>query len=225
MLSGSADRIFSYAGPLIALDSGSVDGIRRPDIFLICRLFHMRYRARVVPWFSSKKIISFSVRGHWFSISGRRWHISLSTFCAITFITTRRQSGPSRPRWDKFGHRHVSRRLWHGALDFCSMGFAHGSYLVVNAIARGLFEHKEWANTLATRLLAWFATYAAVCIAWVFFRASDFTIAARMLGGILWTSARDDAILTTREMLQIALVTGGMILVHWSCAISTSKLP
>jgi alginate O-acetyltransferase complex protein AlgI len=79
-----------------------------------------------------------------------------------------------------------------------------------------LFEHKEWANTLATRLLAWFATYIAVCIAWVFFRASDFTIAARMLLGMFGGHPHGDAILTTREMLQIALVTGGMILVHWS---------
>jgi len=80
---------------------------------------------------------------------------------------------------------------------------------------RGLFEHKAWAGTLATRLLAGFATYAAVCVAWVFFRASDFTIAARMLSGMFGGHPHGDAILTTREMLQIALVTGGMILVHW----------
>ena len=83
-------------------------------------------------------------------------------------------------------------------------------------VLRGLFEHKAWASTLTTRLLGGFATFAAVCVAWVFFRAPNFTVAARMLGGMFGGHPHGDAILTTREMLQIALVTGGMILVHWS---------
>jgi hypothetical protein len=37
-----------------------------------------------------------------------------------------------------------------------------------------------------------------------------------MLGGMFGGHPHGDAILTTREMLQIALVTAGMILVHWS---------
>ena len=49
---------------------------------------------------------------------------------------------------------------------------------------------------------------AAVCVAWVFFRASDFTVAARMLGGMFGGHPHGDAILTTREMLQIGIVTG-----------------
>ena len=107
--------------------------------------------------------------------------------------------------------------LWHGAAwTFVVWGLLHGSYLVVERVVRGLFGNKEWANNLATRLLAGFATYASVCIAWVFFRASDFTNAARMLHGMFGGHAHGDAILTTREMLQIALVTAGMILVHWS---------
>jgi alginate O-acetyltransferase complex protein AlgI len=94
-------------------------------------------------------------------------------------------------------------------------GLLHGSYLVVERVLRGLFEHKAWAGTLATRLLGGFATFIAVCVAWVFFRAPDFTVAARMLGGMFGGHPNGDAILTTREMLQITLVTGGMILVHW----------
>ncbi len=37
-----------------------------------------------------------------------------------------------------------------------------------------------------------------------------------MLHGMFGGHAHGDAILTTREMLRIALVTAGMILVHWS---------
>src|SRR5205823_9021171 len=102
--------------------------------------------------------------------------------------------------------------LWHGAAwTFVVWGLLHGSYLVVERVIRVLFEDKAWANHLATRVLAGFATCGAVCIAWVFFRASDFTIAARMLRGMFGGHAHGDAILTTREMLQIGIVSACMI--------------
>jgi hypothetical protein len=79
-----------------------------------------------------------------------------------------------------------------------------------------LFEAKRWASTLPVRVIAGFATYAAVCVAWVFFRASDFTIATRMLGGMFGQHPHGDAILTTRELLQIGSVTVGVIAMHWA---------
>ena len=107
--------------------------------------------------------------------------------------------------------------LWHGAAwTFVVWGLLHGSYLVAERVVRVLFEDKAWANNQATRILAGLATYGAVCIAWVFFRASDFTIASRMLSGMFGGHAHGDAILTTREMLQIGIITICMILVHWS---------
>ena len=66
------------------------------------------------------------------------------------------------------------------------------------------------------RVVAGFATYGAVCIAWVFFRASDFTIASRMLGGMFGQHPHGDMILSTREILQVACVTIGMIALHWA---------
>ena len=79
-------------------------------------------------------------------------------------------------------------------------------------------------------MLAGFATYGAVCIAWVFFRASDFTIASRMLAGMFGGHPTGDAILTTRELLQIGMVSAGMIALHWamrdnSFEIAVMRLP
>jgi alginate O-acetyltransferase complex protein AlgI len=106
--------------------------------------------------------------------------------------------------------------LWHGAAwTFVVWGLLHGSYLVIERIFRVSFEHKSWASALPIRVLAGFATYAAVCVAWVFFRASDFTIASRMLGGMFGQHPHGDAILTTRELLQIGSVTAGLIAMHW----------
>jgi hypothetical protein len=64
-------------------------------------------------------------------------------------------------------------------------------------------------------LLAGFATYGAVCIAWVFFRAPDFAVASRMLTGMFGGHAQGEMILSTRELLQVAIVTAGLIFVHW----------
>ena len=66
------------------------------------------------------------------------------------------------------------------------------------------------------KLLLGLGTYALVCITWVFFRAPDFTSASRLLYGMFGAHARADAILSTREILQIGIVTLGMLVVHWS---------
>ena len=66
------------------------------------------------------------------------------------------------------------------------------------------------------KLLLGLGTYLAVCVAWVFFRAPDFTVAARMLRGMFGGHPQGDALLSTREILQIGIVTLGMFIVHWS---------
>src|SRR5207247_6937648 len=90
------------------------------------------------------------------------------------------------------------------------------SYLVIERVIRVFFEDAVWANNRLTRLMAGIATYGAVCIAWVFFRASNFSIATRMLRGMFGGHPDGDAILSTREILQIGIVTACMILAHLS---------
>src|SRR5437667_125436 len=179
LLSGSADRVFGYAGPLVALG---------------------------------------------FSDFWRRWHISLSTFLRdyLYIPLGGNQVRPFRAALNLVIVMFLG-GLWHGAAwTFVVWGLLHGSYLVIERICRILFEDKAWANNLATRILAGVATYAAVSIAWVYFRASDFTIASRMLAGMFGQHAHGDAILSTREMLQVAFVTVGMISVH--CSLRDSNI-
>src|ERR1700730_4065769 len=225
MLSGSADRIFDYAGPLVALDSWlGVIAFAGQIFFDFAGYSTCAIGAALCLGFHLKDNFRFPYAAIGFSDFWRRWHISLSTFLRdYLYIPL----GGNQVRPVRAGTNLVIVMflggLWHGAAwTFVVWGLLHGSYLVVERVVRGLFEHKEWANTLATRLLAWFATYAAVCIAWVFFRASDFTIAARMLRGMFCQHANGDAILSTREMLQVALVTVGMISVH--CSLHDSNI-
>ncbi len=75
---------------------------------------------------------------------------------------------------------------------------------------------KSWNQNFAAQFLLGLTTYIAVLVAWVFFRASDFTIATRMLRGMFGGHPQGDAILTTLQMLQITFVTLGLFIAHWS---------
>src|ERR1700719_336233 len=233
MLSGSADRVFSYAGPLVALDSWLGVMAFAGQIFFdfagysICAI-----GAALCLGFHLKDNFRFPYAAIGFSDFWRRWHISLSTFLRdyLYIPLGGNQVRPFRAALNLVIVMFLG-GLWHGAAwTFVVWGLLHGSYLVIERVCRGLFEDKTWAGHPITRVLAGFATYGAVCVAWVFFRASDFTIASRMLTGMFGGHAHGDAILTTREILQIACVTVGMIAMHWamrdnSFEIAVMRLP
>src|SRR5213082_586551 len=225
MLAGSADRIFGYAGPLVALDSWlGVIAFGGQIFFDFAGYSTCAIGAALCLGFHLKDNFRFPYAAIGFSDFWRRWHISLSTFLRdYLYIPL----GGNRVGWTRAAINLVIVMflggLWHGAAwTFVVWGLLHGSYLVIERVIRVLFEDKPWANNLGTRILAGVATYAAVCIAWVYFRASDFTIASRMLAGMFGQHAHGDAILSTREMLQVALVTIGMISVH--CSLRDSNI-
>src|ERR1700704_4791159 len=219
MLAGSADRIFSYAGPLVALDSWLGVMAFAGQIFFdfagysICAI-----GAALCLGFHLKDNFRFPYAAIGFSDFWRRWHISLSTFLRdYLYIPL----GGNRVGWTRAAINLVIVMflggLWHGAAwTFVVWGLLHGSYLVIEHALRAFFGNKAWTDTFAVKLLLGLITYAAVCIAWVFFRASNFTIATRMLRGMFGGHAHGDAILSTLEMLQIGIVTACMILAHWS---------
>src|SRR6266571_3163950 len=219
MLSGSADRIFGYAGPLIALDSWlGVMAFAGQIFFDFAGYSTCAIGAALCLGFHLKDNFRFPYAAIGFSDFWRCWHISLSTFLRdyLYIPLGGNQVRPVRGATNLVIVMFLG-GLWHGAAwTFVVWGLLHGSYLVVERVIRVLFEHRTWANHLATRLLGGFATYAAVCIAWVFFRAPNFSIAARMLRGMFGGHPHGDAILATREMLQIGIVTFFMMLAHWS---------
>ncbi|MEY2486691.1 MAG: alginate O-acetyltransferase complex protein AlgI [Verrucomicrobiota bacterium] len=227
LLSGSADRIFSYGGPLIALDSWlGVIAFAGQIFFDFTGYSTCAIGAALCLGFHLKDNFRFPYAAIGFSDFWRRWHISLSTFLRdyLYIPLGGNQVQPLRAAINLVIVMFLG-GLWHGAAwTFVVWGLLHGTYLVVERVVRALLENRPWANNRATRALAGVATYAAICIAWVFFRASDFTIARRMLFGMFGGHAHGDAILSTREMLQIGIVTAGMIVVHWSLRDSSIEL-
>ena len=227
MLSGSADRIFGYAGPLVALDSWlGVIAFAGQIFFDFAGYSICAIGAALCLGFHLKDNFRFPYAAIGFSDFWRRWHISLSTFLRdyLYIPLGGNQVRPVRAAINLVIVMFLG-GLWHGAAwTFVVWGLLHGSYLVIERVVRIFFEEKAWANSFGIRLLAGIATYAAVCIAWVFFRASDFTVAARMLRGMFGGHPHGDAILSTREMLQVGVVTLAMILVSLACcATATSK--
>jgi alginate O-acetyltransferase complex protein AlgI len=219
LLSGPADRVFGYAGPLVAVDSWAGVLAFAGQIFFdfagysICAI-----GAALTLGFHLKDNFRFPYAAIGFSDFWRRWHISLSTFLRdyLYIPLGGNQVRPFRAALNLVIVMFLG-GLWHGAAwTFVVWGLLHGSYLVIERVFRVFFENKTWAGHPLTRIVAGFATYGAVCIAWVFFRASDFTIASRMLTGMFGGHSNGDMILTTRELLQIGIVTVSVIAMHWT---------
>ena len=119
----------------------------------------------------------------------RRWHMTLSRFLRdyLYFSLGGNRRGPVR--------RHVNLvatmllgGLWHGAgWTFIAWGGLHGLYLVANHVWRAfrlrLGQDLE-KSTLLGRTVARLATFIAVVVGWVFFRASNFDDAVAILRGM-----------------------------------------
>ncbi len=111
-----------------------------------------------------------------FSDFWRRWHISLST-CLRDYLYIP-MGGSRRGEWRTYQNLLITMLLgglWHGAnWTFVFWGGYHGVLLGLNRLGKDTIE--RW-NIQVRR----FVTFFAVVIGWVFFRATDFHMAAVML--------------------------------------------
>src|SRR5207253_3071252 len=214
-----AESIFSHPGPVLPLDAWTgVIAFSGQIFFDFSGYSTCAIGAALCLGFHLKDNFLFPFAAVGFSEFWRRWHISLSTFLRdYLYIPL----GGNRVRGGRAAFNLVLVMflggLWHGAAwTFVVWGLIHGSYLVIEHASRALIGERAWTENFAVKLLLGLVTYGAVCLAWVFFRASDFTIARRMLRGMFGGHPPGDAILATREMLQIGIVTFFMMLAHWS---------
>jgi D-alanyl-lipoteichoic acid acyltransferase DltB (MBOAT superfamily) len=118
----------------------------------------------------------------------RRWHMTLSRFLRdylyIPLGGNRR--GPAR-RYVNLMLTMLLGGLWHGAnWTFVVWGGLHGLYLIANHGWRAVKPDRLLQRVPGglRRLIATALTFAAVALAWVFFRAADMAAAMRMLEGI-----------------------------------------
>jgi alginate O-acetyltransferase complex protein AlgI len=147
-----------------------------------------------------------------FSDFWRRWHISLSSwlrdYLYVQLGGNRR--GPTRTQINLMLTMLIG-GLWHGASwTFVVWGALHGLYLVGERGAKRLAAGSPLWDTRPARAFLMLLTFALVCFAWVFFRATSFPQAFRitlaMLGG---GSGAVHA-----ELLAALIPVGALVLVH-----------
>jgi alginate O-acetyltransferase complex protein AlgI len=110
----------------------------------------------------------------------RRWHISLSRFLRdYLYIPLGGNRRGGARRLANLMITMVLGGLWHGAgWTFVIWGALHGFYLVVNHLWRGISAR---LGGWSPGWLAGPCTFAAACIAWVYFRADNLAAAQTLL--------------------------------------------
>jgi D-alanyl-lipoteichoic acid acyltransferase DltB (MBOAT superfamily) len=173
-----------------------------------------------------------------FSDFWRRWHITLSTWLRdYLYIPL---GGNRKGEFRTYVNLMVTMLLgglWHGASwTFVVWGALHGTYLCVEKLIRERFVSRPKPpetpvevpvvvqaslapsflknSTLNNFLLALF-TFFLVNVTWVFFRATNFSTAWRMLSSMFGQTENGVAILPTIDMIKVTTVVVFMVIVHW----------
>ena len=151
-----------------------------------------------------------------FSDFWTRWHISLSSWLRDYLYIP--MGGNRRGPWRTHVHLMLTMLiggLWHGASwTFVAWGGLHGSYLIGERVVRSALPEGPWRRAWWARGLAWAVTFALVCVAWVFFRATSFAQAFAIVGGMLGQGGGP----RIYTFVSHALVLGTMIAllgIHW----------
>jgi alginate O-acetyltransferase complex protein AlgI len=150
-----------------------------------------------------------------FSDFWRRWHITLSSWLRdYLYIPLGGNRHGVRRTYAALMTTMLLGGLWHGAnWTFVAWGGLHGLYLSVERLLRARFAHYR-PGPLAFVALG-ILTYALVNVTWVFFRAKTFGKAWTVLRGMAGQNADTRPILSTFNLLTVAVIVGGILITHW----------
>ncbi|MBT3185711.1 MAG: MBOAT family protein, partial [Nitrospina sp.] len=113
----------------------------------------------------------------------RRWHITLSRFLTdYVYIPLGGNRCGSLRIYANLMATFLLGGLWHGAgWTFVFWGFLHGTALVI---------HRIWhqSGLRLNKFVAWFLTFNFLNITWVFFRATSWEDAIKVLKGMMGLS-------------------------------------
>jgi alginate O-acetyltransferase complex protein AlgI len=125
----------------------------------------------------------------------RRWHITLSRFLRdyLYIPLGGNRLGESR-RYLNLLVTMLLGGLWHGAgWNFLIWGGLHGLYLCVNHLWQAWRGDRASESGLFATVFSWAITFAAVVLAWVFFRAKTLDGAWQMLSSLFGFEAGSSA--------------------------------
>ncbi|MFQ5547776.1 MAG: MBOAT family O-acyltransferase [Woeseia sp.] len=151
-----------------------------------------------------------------FSDFWRRWHITLSTWLRdyLYISLSGNRAGQARTIVNLMLTMLLG-GLWHGASWlFVLWGGVHGVLLVVERVLRALFGNSPLARSAPVKVLAGAATWLAICLTWVLFRAEDPAAAASLLAAML-TFDGGDRLLGVMEIRAVLVVVAALLAAHW----------
>ena len=216
MLAGSADRIFGYAGPLVALDSWlGVIAFAGQIFFDFAGYSTCAIGAALCLGFHLKDNFRFPYAAIGFSDFWRRWHITLSSWLRdyLYIPLGGNRHGAARTYAALMGTMLLG-GLWHGAnWTFVAWGGLHGLYLAVERVLRAKFAGYRPGPLMFVAL--GLLTYMLINLTWVFFRAKTFGKAWDVLRGMLGLNVTAKPILTTYFIVSVGFIVGSIVLTHW----------
>ncbi len=153
-----------------------------------------------------------------FSDFWRRWHITLSgwlrDYLYISLGGNRR--GAIRTNVNLMLTMLIG-GLWHGASwTFIAWGGLHGLYLVIERLLKNIIPSAQMWSKRPMQVIFAFATFMAVSIAWIFFRADTFEQAFTICRALVASIPEGPTIRI--ESFYVLLTGGAMLIVllsHW----------
>jgi alginate O-acetyltransferase complex protein AlgI len=148
----------------------------------------------------------------------RRWHISLSSWLRDYLYVG--LGGNRRGRLRTLVNLMLTMLiggLWHGpSWTFVIWGGLHGAFLIAERGIRWCVEKWGGIPGWTLRALGYIATFGAVCLAWVFFRATDLTGALHLAGALFGAASSSSALVLRSDGMLVVAALSGLLLAHFS---------
>jgi alginate O-acetyltransferase complex protein AlgI len=151
-----------------------------------------------------------------FSDFWRKWHISLSQWLRdYVYIPLGGNRGGRLFTYRNMMLTMLIGGIWHGAgWNFLLWGALHGGYLVMERLVKHLTRAAPIASHPIVRGLALLATFVAVTVAWVPFRASNIRTTADMLSALLGVAPSSRTLLGFSDVILTMVIIGLMVSYH-----------
>ena len=234
LIAPAVDRVYDAAGPVGLVDAwvGTL-GFAAQIFFDFAGYSTCAIGVALCLGFALKDNFHFPYAAIGFSDFWRRWHISLSTWLRdyLYFPLGGNRSGAART-YANLMITMLLGGLWHGASwRFVAWGALHGLFLAVERAIRPP-THAPRPRSRIPSIVPMLATFALVCVAWVFFRASDFGTAFQIVGSMFGFGPRSTGprLLRTTETAIVLAITVCLLIGHWilrdsSLEAAASRLP